>query len=243
MTSIHSFPNPINRGSIMNNEKYIVRIADESFNFQEFSFDDSKITGAEVADAFGAHPVENYRIYQQVKNLELEELRPIEKADISNLTDFYVIQGDASFNFIVDGLNFAWPKPIRGEGIKKLIKKDSTDFELFLDRKTEKDELIDDDQVVDITDSGVEHFYTQKKSVISIEIIVEGTPHLWHKNEISYDEVVTLEVPDYASHPEITYSVKYKKGPGIKPEGILTKGAIVKVKTGMVFNVSETGQS
>ncbi|WP_426720813.1 multiubiquitin domain-containing protein [Enterobacter cloacae complex sp. 301C7] len=67
----------------MNNEKYIVRIADESFNFQEFSFDDSKITGAEVADAFGAHPVENYRIYQQVKNLELEELRPIEKADIS----------------------------------------------------------------------------------------------------------------------------------------------------------------
>lgn len=54
---------------------------------------------------------------------------------------------------------------------------------------------------------------------------------------------MTLEVPDYASHPEVTYSVKYKKGVGEKPEGILSKGAYVKVKDGMVFNVSETGQS
>ncbi|KHN91202.1 hypothetical protein KKH3_12290 [Pectobacterium actinidiae] len=52
-----------------------------------------------------------------------------------------------------------------------------------------------------------------------------------------------MEVPDYATHPEITYSVKYKKGPGVKPEGILTKGAIINVKNGIEFNVSETGQS
>lgn len=74
-------------------------------------------------------------------------------------------------------------------------------------------------------------------------IIVEGTAHEWTKKEITYDEVVTLEVPDYAQHPEITYSVKYKKGQGNKPEGDLTKGESVKVKDGMIFNVSETGQS
>lgn len=77
----------------------------------------------------------------------------------------------------------------------------------------------------------------------TVTIIVEGTPHPWPKEEISYAEVVTLEVPNYAEHPEITYSVKYKNGHGQKPEGILSPGDSVKVKEGMIFSVSETGQS
>ena len=76
-----------------------------------------------------------------------------------------------------------------------------------------------------------------------VTIIVEGTPHEWPKGDISYSEVVTLEVPDYPQHPDITYSVTYKRGQGNKPEGILAPGASVKVKEGMVFNVSDAGQS
>lgn len=76
-----------------------------------------------------------------------------------------------------------------------------------------------------------------------VTIIVNGTPHEWPKGEITYAEVVTLEVPDYAQHPEITYSVKYKNGHGNKPEGILSPGGSVKVKERMIFSVSETGQS
>ena len=34
-------------------------------------------------------------------------------------------------------------------------------------------------------------------------IIVEGTPHEWPEEEISYEDVVTLEVPDYSQHPDI----------------------------------------
>ena len=77
----------------------------------------------------------------------------------------------------------------------------------------------------------------------TVTIIVEGTEHEWPKEAISYAEVVTHEVPNYAQHPEITYSVRYKRGQGAKPEGTLAPGASVKVKDGMVFNVSETGQS
>jgi hypothetical protein len=77
----------------------------------------------------------------------------------------------------------------------------------------------------------------------TVEIVVKGTLHAWPKDEITYAEVVTLEVPDYAQHPEITYSVKYKNGHGNKPEGILSPGGSVKVKDRMIFNVSETGQS
>ena len=82
---------------------------------------------------------------------------------------------------------------------------------------------------------------SQEKKLVTI--IVEGTPHEWPKDEITYAEVVTLEVSDYAQHPEITYSVKFKKGRGEKPEGILAPGSSVKVKEGMIFSVSETSQS
>lgn len=82
---------------------------------------------------------------------------------------------------------------------------------------------------------------THEKTTVTI--IVNGAPHEWPKGDITYSEVVTLEVPDYSQHPEITYSVTYRKGHGNKPEGILSPGGSVKVKEGMIFSVSETGQS
>ena len=61
--------------------------------------------------------------------------------------------------------------------------------------------------------------------------------------KITYAQVVTLDVPDYAQHPEITYSVKYTRGPHEKREGILAPGDSVEVTEGMTFSVSPTGQS
>ena len=75
-------------------------------------------------------------------------------------------------------------------------------------------------------------------------IFVNGTQEEWPKNSnITYAQVVTFAFPDYSQHPEITYSVKYKNGHGEKPEGILAPGGSVKVKEGMSFSVSKTGQS
>lgn len=76
-----------------------------------------------------------------------------------------------------------------------------------------------------------------------VTIYVGGTPHAWPKDEITYEEVVTLEEPNYVNNPNITYSVTYKRGQGNKPEGTLVAGASVKIKDGMRFSVSETGQS
>lgn len=78
----------------------------------------------------------------------------------------------------------------------------------------------------------------------TVTIVVEGTQHEWPKNsDITYAQVVTLEVPDYPEHQEITYAITYRNGHGNKPEGVLAPGGSVKVKEGMVFNVSESGQS
>lgn len=78
----------------------------------------------------------------------------------------------------------------------------------------------------------------------TVTIVVEGAEHKWPKNgDISYAKVVTLEVPDYPQHTEITYAVTYRNGHGEKPEGVLAPSSSVKVKEGMIFSVSESGQS
>lgn len=50
-------------------------------------------------------------------------------------------------------------------------------------------------------------------------------------------------LPDGAARPEIIYTVTYRKGDGHKPEGTLTEGERVKVKDGMIFNVTATDKS
>lgn len=86
-----------------------------------------------------------------------------------------------------------------------------------------------------------EHFHSGEAR--GVTIIVEGTPHEWLKRSITYAEVVTLLDPSFPQHPEVTYSVTYHRGPAHHHEGILSPGDSVKVKEGMVFNVSRTGQS
>ncbi|MDP1956204.1 MAG: multiubiquitin domain-containing protein [Polaromonas sp.] len=75
-----------------------------------------------------------------------------------------------------------------------------------------------------------------------VTIIVEGTPHEWPKDEITYVEVVTLEDTQYPEHPERVYSVTYERAHGDK-KGVLSPGGSVKVKEGMEFFVKDTGES
>lgn len=75
-------------------------------------------------------------------------------------------------------------------------------------------------------------------------IIVDGTQHLWSEQEISYDQVVGLA---YDGNPptgdQVQITVGYRRGQGNKPEGDLGPGQSVKVKDGMVFDVTATDRS
>lgn len=88
-----------------------------------------------------------------------------------------------------------------------------------------------------------EHFHSGPPDKKEVIIIVNGTQHEVPWGKITYAQVVTLDVPDYPQHPEITYSVKYKNGPRHKPEGTLSPGGSAEVEEGMIFCVTPTGQS
>jgi hypothetical protein len=78
---------------------------------------------------------------------------------------------------------------------------------------------------------------------VHFTIIVEGTPHQWNFAGITYEQVVTLEFPDFASHSDVNYTVTYENGPAARPKGSLVRGATVVVVDQMIFHVSESGQS
>ena len=78
----------------------------------------------------------------------------------------------------------------------------------------------------------------------TVTIIVEGSPHEWPKDEkISFEQVVVWVFPDYSPSDGRAYTVTFERGEGEKPEGQLVKSSSVKVKDGMIFHVSRTGES
>jgi hypothetical protein len=74
-----------------------------------------------------------------------------------------------------------------------------------------------------------------------IEIKINGRSFNVPKGDITFIQVVTLIYPDAGSSPQNIYTVTYKHAGGDKR--VLVAGASVKVKEGMRFNVSQTGQS
>ncbi len=75
------------------------------------------------------------------------------------------------------------------------------------------------------------------------EIVVNGQKKEFAGKEISYREVVELAFENPWGNPNVIYTVTYTRGHDDKPQGTLVDGQSVKVKKGIVFNVTRTDKS
>lgn len=74
-------------------------------------------------------------------------------------------------------------------------------------------------------------------------IVINGREKEVAQQELTFAEVVNLAFGAPPSGETTTYTVTFKRGHGDKPEGSLVEGGTVKVKNGMVFNVTRTDKS
>jgi hypothetical protein len=74
------------------------------------------------------------------------------------------------------------------------------------------------------------------------EIFVNEDKHEIETHAISYERVVDLYLGE-GQPPSKQYVIKYSHGPSENPSGTLAPGEEVKVKNGMRFRVSGTGES
>ena len=76
-----------------------------------------------------------------------------------------------------------------------------------------------------------------------VTIIINARPEMVVKDDISYDEVVALAFPNPPTGDNVLFVVMYRRGHGDKPQGTLVQGQTVKVKDGMIFDVSPNNKS
>lgn len=74
-------------------------------------------------------------------------------------------------------------------------------------------------------------------------IIVNGRQKVVKGKDLTYTQVVALGFDDPPSGENVSFTITYRKGEGNKPEGTLVEGETVKIKEGMIFNVTPTNKS
>ena len=76
-----------------------------------------------------------------------------------------------------------------------------------------------------------------------VTIFVNGRKKIVLKSEMSFAEIVALAFDNPPTGENILFTITYRKGNKDNPEGTLLEGQIVKVKEGMIFNVTPTDKS
>lgn len=86
-----------------------------------------------------------------------------------------------------------------------------------------------------------EHFHAGKPKIY--RIIVNGQQKTVAAKIISYEEIVRLAFPNPIVGPNIIYTVGYEDGPHHNSAGSLMPGGKIRVKDGMIFDVTATDKS
>lgn len=86
-----------------------------------------------------------------------------------------------------------------------------------------------------------EHFHTGRPKVY--KIIVNGRQKEVSTKTLTFNQVVALAFNPVPSGPNVQFTVTYRKGPRKNREGSMTEGEIVRIKDGMIFDVTETNRS
>jgi hypothetical protein len=125
--------------------------------------------------------------------------------------------------------------PTTGSALYMLGKIDPS-RELFREENgKQEDTIVANDEIQIYLDQG-EHFYSEQ----IFFIIVNGQKKTITKKLLSYDEVVALA---FEAAPNFDYTITYRKGPNSNKEGSLVAGQFVKIRNGMIFNVTATNKS
>ena len=74
-------------------------------------------------------------------------------------------------------------------------------------------------------------------------IIINGRPKTVTERVISFSDIVTLAFENPPTGQNIIFTITYRRGSGNKPEGTLIAGETIKIKEGMIFNVTATDKS
>ncbi|WP_439606271.1 multiubiquitin domain-containing protein [Hydrogenophaga sp.] len=170
-----------------------IQVLDEHFNPRSARIDDDRVTGRQVAEAAGFNSIDKVIVLQQLLSGALEELRPEELVDLARpgVERFFVIEGDATFHFFLDGLKLEWPRAkVNASTLLRLALKDD-EFELVQQQEDAPDMVLDDDDVVDLSQKGTEQLKTRKVSKL-IKVLYNEQPFELQKGSYTTEQLIAI---------------------------------------------------
>lgn len=105
------------------------------------------------------------------------------------------------------------------------------------------EEIIVAEEVNGVIVVAAEEIVVLEREAAEYRIIVNAREKIVTAKELTFNQVVALAFDPVPSGPYIEITVAYRKGPAHKPHGTLTTGETVKVKDGMIFDVTATDKS
>ncbi|HNB54026.1 MAG TPA: multiubiquitin domain-containing protein, partial [Anaerolineales bacterium] len=142
----------------------------------------------------------------------------------------------------IDQKPYNSPNPTTGAALY-LLGNLSAEFELYREVKGNREDspIENGPEVIHLKED--EHFHSAPAREKEITIIVNGQKKVVKAKELSFAEVVALAFSPVPTGPDVMFTITFQKGPHPKAEGHLYEGATVKIKNGMIFNVTSTNKS
>jgi hypothetical protein len=139
----------------------------------------------------------------------------------------------------IDREPYESPSPTSGAALY-LRGKVQSGYELFKEVSGDREDvsIANNGEIVHLQED--EHFYTEPRE---ITIFVNTRKKEEQKRHLTYDQVVALAFNPVPTGPTIMFTITYRNGPRQNPEGELLPGGRVKIKNGMIFDVTETIKS
>lgn len=170
-----------------------IEVLDEHFNPRGARIDDDRVTGRQIAEAAGLNSIDEVIVLYQLPSGALEELRPEELVDLARpgVERFFVIEGDATYRFLLDGLKLEWPRAkVDASTLLRLARK-GDEFEVVRQLEDAPDQVLDDDDVVDLSDKGTEQFKTRKLSKL-IDVLYNEQTFELAKGSYTTEQLIAI---------------------------------------------------
>lgn len=170
--------NDVSAADTARGQKWPVEIAGLDLIFTRHVLRDPMPSGRQIIAAAGHRDPTGFIVLQWLLDGSLEELRLEELTDIvaRGVEKFIVVESDRSFRLEVEGLRLEWPcAPISGATVKALAGRSDYDLVVVLERIGQPNRELDDDDIVDLSDQGVEIFKLRPRPP-EIEIFVNEKP-------------------------------------------------------------------
>lgn len=201
---------------------------------------DGIISGRTIRARGGLNPVSDYVLIELGNAMS----RSIGLEEEINLVEtpspiFRSFRSDRVFSLTINERGYEWGEEKISVDDIRAIASISNDQELILD--SDRDRPIDDDGNVRLKSQGVERILSRRRELVCI--FVNTVEEYVKPGEISFSELVKLAFPDLQVTPITELTVTYRKGHHNQPAGSLIAGESVKVKKGMIFDVTATDKS